>query len=339
MRARNLIGIASAVGTAAAVGGVLLRFRDDLRQRTQALESRHRLAETANGTIEFAREGSGPAALVIHGAGGGFDQGLFLGHEMLGDNFDLVAPSRFGYLGTPSPEDISAAAQADAHAALLDHLGIDTSIVMGVSAGAPSAIELAVRHPQRVRALILVVPRAFDPDNQVGAEKTLPNRAVIGMFEHAADLPYWISTKVAREPLVRFFGVDPELEAKAPPEQREKITAIIGDMLPLSARVEGIRNDTATAINKSRLEDVKAPTLVISAEDDLYHTLPGARYTAEHIAGAQLQVFETGGHLLVSREPDTRTAIASFLESKLGLAPAASTRVVETEPVTTKTSH
>lgn len=339
MRARNLIGIASAVGTAAAVGGALMRFRHDLKKRTRALESRHRMAETAQGTIEFAQEGSGPAALVIHGAGGGFDQGLFLGGEMLGDKFNLIAPSRFGYLGTPSPKDVSAAAQADAHAALLDHLGIDKAIVMGVSAGAPSAIELAVRHPQRVRALILVVPRAFDPANQVGADRTLPNRAVIAMFERSADLPYWISTKIAREPLVRFFGVDPSLEAKAPAEEREKITAIISDMLPLSARVEGIRNDTASNVDESRLEDVKAPTLVISAEDDLYHTLPGAKYTAEHIADAQLQVFETGGHLLISREPDVRTAIAAFLEDKLGMPAAPSTRVVEAQPAAAAVSH
>lgn len=339
MRARNLIGIASAVGTAAAVGGAFLRYRHDLKEKTQALESSHLVAETAKGTIEYAREGGGPTALVIHGAGGGFDQGLFLGREMLGDGFDMIAPSRFGYLGTPSPEDVSAAAQADAHAALLDHLGIESVIVMGVSAGAPSAIELAVRYPQRVRALILVVPRAFDPKNQVGVNKTLPNRAVIGMFERSADLPYWISTKLARQPLVRFFGVDPQFEAKAPPEEREKITAIIGDMLPLSARVEGIRNDTATNVSESRLEEVRAPTLVISAEDDLYHTLPGARHTAEHIAGAELRVFETGGHLLVSREPDTRNAIAAFLEDKLGLVAPAATRIVEAQPVGTAQSH
>jgi 2-hydroxy-6-oxonona-2,4-dienedioate hydrolase len=319
MRARNWIGLASAMGTAALASGALRRYRHELKEKTDALEARQRVAGTKVGDIEYAREGEGPTALVIHGAGGGFDQGLFLGREMLGEGFDLIAPSRFGYLGTPSPKDVSAAAQADAHAALLDYLGIDKAVVLGVSAGAPSAIEFAVRYPARTRALLLVVPRAFDPRDQVGVDETGLNRAVIRMFEKSADLPYWISTHVARQPLVRFFGVDPGLEAKAPRAERDKVTAIIHDMLPVSARVEGIRNDTASGVPESRLDEVTAPTLVISAEDDLYHTLPGAKYTAEHITGAELRVFPTGGHLLVSRESETRTAIADFLRDKLGL--------------------
>ncbi len=322
MRTRNWIGLASAAGTAAAAGAAYWRYRHDLKAKTRALDSQRQVAETSGCSIAFAREGSGPAALVIHGAGGGFDQGLMLGRGMLGADFDIIAPSRFGYPGTPQPQDASIPAQADAHAALLDHLGIVSTIVMGVSAGAPSAIELAVRHPDRVRALILVVPRAYDPENQVGVDASkVPNKAVIRMFEKSADFPYWLATHVARQPMVRFFGVEPKLEAKASPEEREKITAIIGDMLPLSARVDGIRNDTATPVGESSLDAVKAPTLVISAEDDLYHTLPGARYTADRIAGAELRVFASGGHLLVSHGADTHRTIRDFLRRRIGLQP------------------
>ena len=320
MRTRDWIGVGAAAGvTAAAAGGAFLRYRRELKDKTRALETRRQLAETGHGTIEYAREGKGPAALVIHGAGGGFDQGLYLGHEMLGEQFDMIAPSRFGYLGTPVPEDASIPAQADAHAALLDHLGIADAIVMGVSAGAPSAIELAIRHPRRVRALILVVPRAYDPENQVGVDEKGLNKAAIRMFEKSANFTYWLASRVARRPLVRFFGVEPKLEARAAPEEREKITAIIKDMLPLSQRVNGIGIDTATGVPEADLGHITAPALIISAVDDLYHTLPGARYAAEHIPGAQLKVFETGGHLLLSHGTDTQQAIASFLRNQLGL--------------------
>lgn len=326
MRARNMIGIGSALGASAviAAGGTYLRYRHDLKKKRRALEARRSLARTSHGQIEFAREGSGTSALVIHGAGGGFDQGLWLGRDMLGPDFDIIAPSRFGYLGTPLPQDASNAAQADAHVALLDHLGIAETIVMGVSAGAPSAIEMAVRYPARVRALILVVPRAYDPENRVGVDaSTVPNRAVIRMFEKSADFPYWLSSHIARQPFVRFFGVEPRLEAKAPPAERDKITAVIDDMLPLSARVSGIRNDTATAVAESRLDGIRAPTLIIAAEDDLYHTLPGAQYTADRIPGAELKVFPTGGHLLVAHGADTQMAIGDFLRERLGLAHSA----------------
>ena len=330
MRTRDWIGVGAAAGAtavAAAAGGAFLRYRRDLKSKTRALDALHRLVETRHGTIEYARQGSGPAALVIHGAGGGFDQGLFLGHQMLGDDFDMIAPSRFGYLGTPVPEDASIAAQADAHAALLDQLGIANAIVLGVSAGAPSAIELAIRHPGRVRALILVVPRAYDPENRVGVDEKGLNKAVIRMFERSADFPYWVSSHVARRPLVRFFGVEPKLEAKAPAEEREKITAIIKDMLPLSQRVQGIGIDTASDVSEQDLAHITAPTLVISAEDDLYHTLPGARYAAEHIPGARLKVFETGGHLLLSHGTDTQQAIADFLRDRLDLQAGSHTNV------------
>jgi hypothetical protein len=40
------------------------------------------------------------------------------------------------------------------------------------------------------------------------------------------------------------------------------------------------------------------PTLVVSARDDLFNTLPGACWTAEHVPNAGLMFLESGGHLL-----------------------------------------
>jgi 2-hydroxy-6-oxonona-2,4-dienedioate hydrolase len=314
MQGKNWIGIASAVGAAALAGGTFWRYRHDINERKQVLRAKSAILHTIAGPVEYAREGGGPAALVIHGAGGGFDQGLYLAREMLGEGFDVIAPSRFGYLRSPVPADASHAAQANAYAALLDKLGIEQTIILGVSAGGPSAVEFAVRYPKRTRALVLVVPRLYDPANQVGADQTPQNRAVIKLFENSADFSYWATTKIGRKQLVRFFGVDPELEAKAAPEEHEKINGLIADMLPLSARVEGIIADTSSELVRPELEKVAAPTLVISAEDDLYHTLPGARFAAEHIPNAELQVFETGGHLLIGHGEDTRRIINAFLE-------------------------
>jgi 2-hydroxy-6-oxonona-2,4-dienedioate hydrolase len=336
MQTRNLIGLASAVGAAAVAGGAYMYYRNDLHKRSDALEANSDIAETKYGPIEYAREGSGPSTLVVHGAGGGYDQGLYLAHEMLGEGFDVIAPSRFGYLRTPVPKDASHTAQADAHAALLVRLGVKEAIIMGVSAGAPSAIEFAIRYPERTTALILVVPRSYDPANQVGVEQTPQNKTVIRLFENASDFPYWAATKLGRKTLVRFFGVDPELEAKAEPQEREKITGLIADMLPLSARVDGIMVDTSNNLVKSDLADIVAPTLIISAEDDLYHTLPGARFTVDHIADAELKVFKTGGHLLISRGEEVREVIADFLSeraSEAALRPNGKTSVDLSEAV------
>lgn len=75
--------------------------------------------------------------LVVHGAGGGFDQGLALGQGLAERGWRVIAASRFGYLGTPLPRDASASAQADAHACLLDALGIERAAVLGAASSAP----------------------------------------------------------------------------------------------------------------------------------------------------------------------------------------------------------
>ena len=53
---------------------------------------------------------------------------------------------------------------------------------------------------------------------------------------------------------------------------------IMKSILPLSMRIEGIRNEAAVALGPLPLERITAPTLVISAKDDLYNTLPAAAH-------------------------------------------------------------
>ena len=55
------------------------------------------------------------------------------------------------------------------------------------------------------------------------------------------------------------------------------------------------------------------PTLVISAMDDLYGTLPGAGYTAERIPTGELMVLPSGGHLMVGQGAKVRGRIATFM--------------------------
>ena len=285
---------------------------DDFRAR---LAAGSEIALTDAGPVEFAAEGNGETVLMIHGAGGGYDQGLFVGRETFGSGCRIIAPSRFGYLRTPIPDDASPPAQADAHAALLDALGVECCVVAGVSAGAPSAIELALRHPDRVAALILLVPRCYDPDQMVGVEDRPSNRLVLRLIERASDFGYWTGLRLARSSLVRFLGVPPALEARAPPEERDRITALMRSILPLSRRVAGLRVDGATMLAEWPLDRINVPTLIVSAKDDLFHTLPGARFTAERIKGAELKILDDGGHLMLGRGPEVRDTVATFLDA------------------------
>ena len=314
MAFRKLAGILSAAASAATLAAYA-RYRREIRERRDAVERGGKIAQTEMGPIEYAETGEGRPTLVIHGAGGGYDQGLLIGRD-LGEGFRLIAPSRFGYLKTPVPEDSSPSAQADAHEALLDALVIQKAIVVAASAGAPSAIELALRHPERVSALILLVPRAYDPAQSVGVDQTMQSQMILRVIESSADFLFWLAMRVARSSVVRFLGVPPEFEAQASDEDRAHVTELMRSVQPLSSRVRGIMVDSSFELSPWPLEQIEIPTLVISAEDDLFHTLPAARFTAEHIQGAELHVLENGGHLMVGHSQRVRRWVTEFLDRR-----------------------
>lgn len=305
---RILAAAASATGFMA-----YTRYRAELRMLRKRVDSGSTIAETSAGNIEYAETGEGEPMLVIHGAGGGYDQGLLIASDF-GKDYRVISPSRFGYLKTPIPTDCSPAAQADAHAALLGFLDVSRAIVVAASAGAPSAIELALRHPQLVSKLILLVPRTYHPTQSIGADDSVLSKAVLGLIEASADFLFWLAMRISRASVVRFFGVPPEIEAKASEQERERVSQLMRSVLPLSSRVPGIEADGRTTMVPWPLERIAAPTLIVSAEDDLYKTLPGARFTAERIPGAQLHVLPNGGHLMVGQTAAVSALVRKFLQ-------------------------
>jgi pimeloyl-ACP methyl ester carboxylesterase len=82
---------------------------------------------------------------------------------------------------------------------------------------------------------------------------------------------------------------------------------------PLSLRFPGINIDSAPELHEMPLGQITAPTMIISARDDLFNTLPAAEFAAGKIPGAKLVVYDTGGHLLVGRAQQVRTAVRMFL--------------------------
>jgi pimeloyl-ACP methyl ester carboxylesterase len=190
-------------------------------------------------------------------------------------------------------------------------------VVLGISAGAPSAIELALRHPEHVSALILIVPRAWAPGVEVSAERSVANRPIVEMVMKGKDFAWWTATKLARRRLLRFLGVPRAVYDGTDPLERDRLNWIATRILPPSRRMRGIVADSAARIEPWPLEKIAAPTLVVSAKDDLFNTLPGARWTAEHVRDAELMVLESGGHLLCGQSEEVRARVADFLRRRL----------------------
>jgi pimeloyl-ACP methyl ester carboxylesterase len=298
----------------AAAGAVALLYERDLAAARAAAEAGGTIVETEAGPIEYAENGgAGIPILSIHGAGGGYDQGLALAAGLFDEDYRVMAPSRFGYLRTPVPDDVSPAAQADAHAALLDALDVPKAIVFGVSAGTRSAVELALRHPEKATALILVVPAIYAPDSPVSIAAGRGNRFAFWAVNAGGDFAWWAAERIAPSVLVRFVGIPPELVATASSGERERVAAILAAVEPLSLRFRGINIDSVANLLELPLEKLSVPTLIVTARDDLFNTLPAATFAAENIPGAELVVFDTGGHLLVGRQEEVRAKVRDFL--------------------------
>lgn len=312
----TLFAILIGLGLASAV--IYTRFRSDLARAAEKAAQSSVLTTTRCGPIEYQEAGQGTPLLMIHGSGGGHDQGLTIAHALTRGGIRVIAVSRFGYLRTPRPDDASPEAQADAHICLLDALGIRKAVVMGASAGAPSALQTAIRHPDHVSALVLIVPLLYKPDTVANTAPPISDRTdAILMRLLGSDFIFWSGLHLARESIIRHvLATPPELVAAASASERARIETLVDGILPVSTRAAGLRDDTKLGkrLGLYDLGAVRAPTLVISARDDGFGTYASAEYAASQIPGATFVGFEKGGHLLVGHDDEMRTRIVGLIE-------------------------
>lgn len=315
-----------ALGLLVAALWVGWRFQQDIDQAIARASAGGRVVQTRCGPIEVEEAGEGIPLLMVHGSGGGHDQGMAWARPLAQHGVRVIALSRFGYLGTPQRADASPEAQADAHACLLDALGIAKAAVVGVSAGAPSAMQMAIRHPGRVSALVLVVPIAYKPGS---VEATAPAvsdvKDAILLRLLGSDFLFWVGLHVARDQVIRHvLATPPKQVAAASAVERARVNDLAERILPVSARAAGLRDDTRLGkrLGPYQLGSIQAPTLVVSARDDGFGTYAPAEHTASQIAGAKFLSFGQGGHLLVGHSESVRAAILALLEPMADQAPS-----------------
>ena len=333
VRLRRVIETVAGLAAFGISAFVYAAYRRDIRAAHMRIASGSLVAETRGGLIEYAIAGDGPPVLLVHGAGGGYDQGLDLGEPLVARGLRVIAMSRFGYLRTPLPLDASAAAQADAHACLLDVLGIPRVAVMAASAGAPSAMQFALRHPERCRALVLLVPAAYAPRPGGASAVTPPMKAMPAWARYLFDLAlrsnfiFWTAQRVSRASMIRtILGTPPDVVEHASAAEQARVATVLEHILPIAPRRAGLLNDAAviSSLERFDLERIVVPTLAISAADCLYGTFEGARYTAEHVPGARFVGYATGGHLCVDHQDEVVSTIVAFVKAAIGgAAPAA----------------
>lgn len=314
---RRIAAISLLLALGAGASWVGREYRKDIDHARNRVATGSQVISTPCGPIEYAEAGSGPELLLIHGAGGGFDQGLALGGPLAARGYRVIAMSRFGYLRTPAPPQPSIALQADAHACLLDALGIRNAAIVGVSAGAPSALEFALRYPARSRALVLLVPGWFPPGTssttRLGSVGTRILNRVLD-----SDFLFWTLTRFFPQTADRtVLGTPSAVVLAAAPSERERVAALLRNILPVSQRKIGLSLEgQLTTENLSKpLEALTVPTLTISAEDDLYGTYANAQYIARRVPQCRFVGYRAGGHMFVGHNEAMTATVIDFLHS------------------------
>jgi pimeloyl-ACP methyl ester carboxylesterase len=264
-------------------------YRRDIRKAQARISTGSSIINTKRGLIEYASIGEGVPLIVVHGAGGGFDQALDFAAHLITAGFRCIFVSRFGYLRTSLPADASAEAQADQYASLLDSLNIPEAAILGVSAGGPSALQFAIRYPQRCLALVLLVPATFAPGRSGIHPSSTQITRLLADTVLKSDFAFWLMIRLARRTAIEsILGTPYQVAEHASPAECKRLQTMLMNILPASLRRAGLSNDEAvvSSLRRFDLERIEAPTLLISVEDDRYGTFPGAQYTAGQIRNA-----------------------------------------------------
>lgn len=311
-----------------AVGAYLAWFQSWRSGQILDLAARSEMVKLPAGDIEFAVRGSGEPVLVFHSAPGGYDQALALCGFLEDAGYQILAPSRPGYLRTPLATGPSPKNQAEAAAQLLEHLDIPKAGILGFGWGASAAIEFAKLFPDRTSALVLISaatsetsPAPGIPLPQAVADKIGGDAASLGFLKKVANRPDEVlgaafDLTSSGGPADRSAWVDCIVQD---PDGLDRFQEILLSLAPMSVRKSGLENDLQQPL--ASLGGLKTPTLLI--QGGLDKAVPSAADRAR-LAPAELFSLPKQGHLVLlgQNAPDAAKRVVDFLH----LHPAGVTR-------------
>lgn len=274
-------------------------------------------ADSAFGIVDglrfhFKLLGSGPPTFVLlHG----FGASLFSWREVLtplSRKGTVLAYDRpaFGLTERPlqwhGDNPYALPSQVEQLVAWLDHLQVPEAILVGNSAGGTIAVEMALRYPERVQALILVDPAIYD----------------------SGGIPWFVRALIQFPPfrrlgplLVRSIASNGIELLKSAWHDPTQITAEIlaGYQKPLQVEDWDRALWEFTLVNggnglDGRLKELKVPTLILTGDDDRIVPTKQSVRAASEIPGAKLVVIPNCGHVPQEEKPqEFLSALEEFL--------------------------
>lgn len=253
--------------------------------------------------------GTGPPLLVMHG-GPGFDHTYFRPWlDGLGADHSVIYYDHRGTGRSPEPEDWSRIGHdtwSDDAADLLDRLGHDGATVLGHSYGGFLALETALRHPERVRALVLcdTAPVVDYPD------VVMETARARGTPEQVAVVAELLRTGAAGDEHFR-----EAVETILPLYFHEYQAGLFERLLGRTRFRAAAQNHASAACLpdydvRHELWRIRVPSLVLAGRHDwLCPVREGAEQLADGLPDSRLVVFEESGHFPFVEETE------AFLEA------------------------
>jgi pimeloyl-ACP methyl ester carboxylesterase len=253
-----------------------------------------------------------PPLILIHGSSASLHTWLPLA-DRLGAERRIIVYDQPGHgLTGPHPlDDYSAAGMMQALDAVAAAAGVESFALGGNSMGGWISWRYALRHPERVNALILI--------DAAGA----PLRA------GETPPPLNLGFRLMRNPLVRplIERYTPRSLVKRSLLDTTTVDSIVTEEMvdrywellryPGNRRASAVRALADRELQAAdRLSEIAAPTLILWGADDQLIRVSAADTFAERIPGSQKVIFDGVGHLPMEEAPDkTANAIRRFLET------------------------
>lgn len=253
----------------------------------------------------YTQRGDGPPLVLIAGMGGAASYWT--------PQFDAFSARRrvlsYDQRGTGGTERVAVTdipQLADDLLALMDALDIECADLVGHSTGGAIAQVIAARHPERVRSMVTYasVHRADAYRRRVwGLRKAILQQMGPQIYAQTTSLFFYPPEYIARH------------DAALAEVERRSAQGEIPSPEVMASRIDAILSfDIAPELGQ-----VRAPTLVCCAEDDMLTPAYFSREIAEAIAGAKLVVWPDGGHAYSRSHPEAfNRLVLDFLDQQEG---------------------
>jgi pimeloyl-ACP methyl ester carboxylesterase len=247
-----------------------------------------------------------PPVLLLCGIGAK-RQGWYRQLPVLGEQFRAIAID-YRDVGDSDPADrpYSIADLAGDVEGVAAGLGIERASLVGISMGGFIALELALRRPQLVDRLVLVVTSAG------GATHVSTSPEILQLLMPSAGVALEDGAGARR---VTTAVAAPGYAQRAPAEIDTFVEIALHNPMRVEAYLRQLEACRAHDVS-ARLGEIGAPTLVIHGDVDPLVPLANGEYLAEHIPGARLVVYEDTGHIPeVERADEFNRDLVEFLAS------------------------